>query len=114
MLRRFWPYFGRYKKYLILSGLCVMAECLFELVIPLIMADILDVGVPARDTGYILMKGGQMVACALVSLALGAVYARLAALGGPGVRAPSSARRNTSRCRAFPSPMSIASAPPPW
>lgn len=84
MLRRFWPYFGRYKKYLILSGLCVMAECLFELVIPLIMADILDVGVPARDTGYILMKGGQMVACALVSLALGAVYARLAALAGQG------------------------------
>ena len=59
-------------------------EGTFELVIPLIMADIIDVGVAARDTGYILGKGLQMVLCALVSLALGAVYARLAALAGQG------------------------------
>lgn len=84
MFKRFWAYFGPYKKYLVISSVCVVLEGTFELVIPLIMADIIDVGVAARDTGYILGKGLQMVLCALVSLALGAVYARLAALAGQG------------------------------
>lgn len=84
MFKRFWAYFGPYKKYLVISSVCVVLEGTFELVIPLIMADIIDVGVAARDTGYILGKGLQMVFCALVSLALGAVYARLAALAGQG------------------------------
>ena len=87
MFKRFWAYFGPYKKYLVISSDCVVLEGTFELVIPLIMADIIDVGVAARDTGYILGKGLQMVFCALVSLALGAVYARLAARARPGVGA---------------------------
>ena len=84
MLKRFWNYFGPYKKYLVIAAACVVLEGVFELVIPLLMADIIDVGVAARDTGFILARGGLMVACALISLGLGAVYARFAALAGQG------------------------------
>ena len=84
MLRRFAGYFHKYRLHLILSCLCVVLESVFELVIPLIMADIIDVGVAARDTHYILVKGVQMAVCALLSLLLGLAYARLAALAGQG------------------------------
>ena len=84
MLREFWGYFGRYKKYFIISVVCVILEGVFELIIPLLMANIIDVGVKNHDTGYILQRGALMVACALISLALGAAYARFAALAGQG------------------------------
>ena len=61
MLRRIFSYMGKYKKYALLAILCVTAESLFELIVPLIMADLIDVGVVNGDRHYIYMKGGQMV-----------------------------------------------------
>ena len=84
MLKRFWPYFSKYKKYLIISCLCVVLECMFELIIPLLMADIIDVGVATRDSQYIIVKGVEMIACALIALAMGAIHARCNALAGQG------------------------------
>jgi ATP-binding cassette, subfamily B, multidrug efflux pump len=84
MLKRFFIYFEKYKKYLIGSITFVVLETGFELVIPMIMADIIDVGVKNRDTNYILLKSAAMVACALVSLLLGILYARFAAKAGQG------------------------------
>ena len=84
MLKRLFVYFDKYRKYLIWSIICVTMEAVFELVIPLIMADIIDVGVVNHDSSYILGKSILMVACALISLLLGAIYARLAAKAGQG------------------------------
>nr|WP_319488907.1 ABC transporter ATP-binding protein [uncultured Caproiciproducens sp.] len=84
MFKRFFVYFEKYRKHLIGGVVCVALEAVFELVIPLIMADIIDVGVVNRDRGYILQKSLAMVACALVSLLLGVIYARLAARAGQG------------------------------
>lgn len=84
MLRRLYPYMHTYKKYLIISCLLVMTETIFELVIPIIMADIIDVGVANADKEYILIKGLQMIACALISLALGIICARYSACAGQG------------------------------
>lgn len=84
MFKRFNIYFEKYRKYLIGSIVCVALEAVFELVIPLIMADIIDVGVANRDKNYILGKGLAMVACALISLLLGALYARFVAKAGQG------------------------------
>ncbi|WP_347562453.1 ABC transporter ATP-binding protein [Clostridium sp. KNHs216] len=77
-------YFDKYRRHLAGGVVCVALEAMFELVIPLIMADIIDVGVANRDTNYILRKSLAMVACALISLLLGAIYARLAARAGQG------------------------------
>lgn len=87
MLKRFYVYMEKYKMYAVLSCLCVAFETLFELTIPLIMADIIDVGVANGDQAYILERGLQMVFCAGISLVLGIGYARFAALCGQGLGA---------------------------
>lgn len=84
MVKRLYSFFRPYKKALLGSIACVIAECVFELVIPLIMADIIDVGVVQRDRGYIMQRGALMVVCALVALMLGSIYARLGARAGQG------------------------------
>ena len=61
MIKRMWPYMRPYKKYLFISCFCVITETIFELVIPIIMADIIDVGVANGDKEYILVKGMQMI-----------------------------------------------------
>ena len=67
MFKQFFGYFKNYKKYLYLSAVFVILETLFELIIPLIMADIIDIGVANKDRNYILIKGGLYVRfCRLV------------------------------------------------
>lgn len=87
MLKRFYVYMEKYRMYAVLSCLCVAFETLFELIIPMIMADIIDVGVANGDQAYILERGLQMVFCAGISLVLGIGYARFAALCGQGLGA---------------------------
>lgn len=84
MFKQFFGYFKNYKKYLYLSAVFVILETLFELIIPLIMADITDIGVANKDRNYILIKGGLMIICALLSLGLGLLYAKTAAKAGQG------------------------------
>ena len=87
MLKRFYVYMEKYRMYAVLSCICVAFETLFELIIPMIMADIIDVGVANGDQAYILERGLQMVFCAGISLVLGIGYARFAALCGQGIGA---------------------------
>ena len=87
MLKRFYVYMEKYRMYAVLSCICVAFETLFELIIPMIMADIIDVGVANGDQAYILERGLQMVFCAGISLVLGIGYARFAALCGQGLGA---------------------------
>ena len=44
MVKRIFSFLHQYKKYAILAVICVVAESVFELIIPLIMADIVDKG----------------------------------------------------------------------
>ena len=87
MLIRLFSYMNQYKKYATLAVVCIMTEGVFELLVPLIMADLIDVGVANGDRAYIYMKGLQMVGCALIALVLGVGSARFAALTGQGLGA---------------------------
>lgn len=87
MLIRLFSYMKQYKKYATLAVVCIMTEGVFELLVPLIMADLIDVGVSSGDRAYIYMKGLQMVGCALIALVLGVGSARFAALTGQGLGA---------------------------
>lgn len=62
----------------------VVIETSFELIIPMVMAGILDVGVAGRDLNYIYSKGGLMVVCSLISLCTGLLYARYSARAAGG------------------------------
>ena len=87
MFRRFYGYMKDYRKYGLFSCACVALEVMFELVIPLVMADIIDVGVANGDRSYIITKGIEMCILALMALGLGAAYSRFAALCGQGLGA---------------------------
>lgn len=84
MLKRLSSYMKPYQKYLGLSCFCVIAETIFELIIPILMADIIDVGVANADKSYIINRGILMMVCALLALVLGVLYARYAATAGQG------------------------------
>ena len=68
MMRKLWPYLRPYKKWFILGILCSAAEAVFELLIPLVMARIVDVGIQNGDAGYTVRMGILMVVMALISL----------------------------------------------
>lgn len=86
-VNKFWFYAKGYKRELILAVICIEAETVFELIIPMIMADIIDVGIVQGDRNYILLKGLQMIVCALISLVLGFFYAKYTAISGNGIGA---------------------------
>ena len=88
MLRRLFSYMGRYKKYAYLALFCIAVESIFELLVPLIMADLVDVGVASGDRAYIFQKGAEMVLCGVLALVLGIGSARFSALAGQGPWTP--------------------------
>ncbi|MDR0924510.1 MAG: ABC transporter ATP-binding protein/permease, partial [Hungatella sp.] len=86
-MKNLFHYAKKYKKEFILAIIFIEAETIFELVIPMIMADIIDVGVANGDRNYIFLKGFQMVFFAVLSLFLGHACARYTAICGNGVGA---------------------------
>lgn len=67
------------RRYFILALACVGIESAFEVIIPFLMADIIDVGVMHRDPSVFVNRGFWMLVCALGSLVFGWLYARSAA-----------------------------------
>ena len=87
MLKRIFSYMKQYKKYACLALLCIAVEAVPELMVPMIMADLIDNGVANGDTAYIYTKGLQMAGCAVLALILGIGSARFSALAGQGLGA---------------------------
>ncbi|WMC91875.1 ABC transporter ATP-binding protein [Kineothrix sp. MB12-C1] len=86
-MKKFLVYAKDYKKELILAIICIETETVFELIIPMIMADIIDIGIVNQDRNFILWKGLQMLICAAISLWLGILCAKFVAAGGNGIGA---------------------------
>ncbi len=84
MIKRLWPYAKKYQRYFLLACACIIGETVFELVIPVLMANIIDVGVANKDTKYIVIQGILMIVCACIAYVLGVLYARFAATAGQG------------------------------
>lgn len=74
----------KYQRYFLLACACIIGETVFELVIPVLMANIIDVGVANKDTNYIVIQGILMIVCACIAYVLGVLYARFAATAGQG------------------------------
>ena len=87
MLKTIFSYMKQYKKYACLALLCIAVEAVLELMVPMIMADLIDNGVANGDTAYIYTKGLQMAGCAVLALILGIGSARFSALAGQGLGA---------------------------
>ena len=87
MLKRIFSYMNEYKKYAWLALICIAVEAVLELMVPMIMADLIDTGVSTGDDMYIYKKGLQMVICAILALILGIGSSRFSALAGQGLGA---------------------------
>lgn len=62
-------YLRHYKKESVIGPLFKLLEACFELIVPLVMADIIDVGITSRDLPYILRMGGVLVLFGVLGLA---------------------------------------------
>ena len=78
---------GKYKKDAYIAGLCIGIEVVLELLVPFIMADLVDVGVANRDRQYIFQQGALMVFCAVLAMIFGTGSAKYAARAGQGLGA---------------------------
>ena len=86
-LRRMIHYLGKYKIDAVLGILIVAIETSIELLIPVLMARIIDEGIAHADISLILHQGALMLACAVTSLVLGFFYARFASRASVGLGA---------------------------
>lgn len=84
MIKKLAPYMKKYKTPLILGVLCAALEATFELLIPLVMAQIVDVGISTGDTGYTIKMGLLMVVMAAISLSFGLGLSKFSAIAGQG------------------------------
>ena len=81
-LRRF---LKDYKKECIIGPLCKLLEAILELLVPMVMASIIDVGVKNGDSGYVLKMGGVLVLLGVVGLLSALVCQYLASKASQGV-----------------------------
>ncbi len=84
MLKKLFPYIGEYKRPSILSPLFIAAEVLLEIMIPFLMASIIDNGLNKGDLNHILFMGGITFVIAMVSLTLGVNAGKCAAEASAG------------------------------
>ena len=69
VLKYLLSFFKKYKLQAILAPLFKMLEATFDLLVPLVVADIINVGIANNDTSYILVRFGILIAMAIFGLA---------------------------------------------
>ena len=62
------PFFKKYRLYSILAPLFKMFEATFDLIVPLVVADIINVGISNHDTRYIVSRFAIMILLAVLGL----------------------------------------------
>ena len=83
-MRKLIGYIGKYKKYAIMTPLVMMGEVLMEILIPLVMAEMIDKGIMGSDVNYTVWMGVLMIVMAIASLCFGALGSRFGARAGMG------------------------------
>ena len=113
MIKKLTPYIGEFKLLSLLTPLCMIAEVVCEMVIPLMIASLVDDGVTVGNLKHVVVMGLAMAAVSLLGLlfgSLGAIW---------GAKASTGFSRNlrqgmlvTFRPSALPT--LTTSAPPAW
>ena len=89
-MKHLYPYLRRFRKESILAPLFKMLEATFDLLVPMVVADIIKVGITNGDTTYIWTRCGLLVLMALIGLLCSFTaqyFAARAAIGtSPGLR----------------------------
>ena len=75
MIKKLWPHARPYGGWIIAGIACSAGEAIFELLIPLVMSDIVNIGIPNADQSFILTNGLKMVLMAAAFAQIGVVAA---------------------------------------
>lgn len=83
-MKKLLKYLKPYTKESIISPLFKLLEAIFDLLVPIVVKQIIDVGIPQKDTGYIFGQFGILIAFAVIGLTCALIaqyYAAKAAVG---------------------------------
>ena len=64
-----YPYLKKYKKHLVLGPIFKLLEAIFELIVPYVMAKLIDEGINNANKTFIFEMGGILVLLSVVGLA---------------------------------------------
>ena len=84
MLSLFMTHLQGYKKEALKSPILIVLEVICELLLPLVMAQIVDTAIPAGDVGLIFKLGALMLVLAAVSMLCGVLASKYAAFASQG------------------------------
>ncbi|BCA85721.1 ABC transporter [Enterococcus saigonensis] len=84
MIRKLLANVGQYKKDSLLTPLFVAGEVALDVIMPLIMAMMIDQGVERSNSSVIIKLGAVLFLCALIALVFGALGGRTAAIASAG------------------------------
>ena len=84
MIKKLAAYVKQYKIFAILTPIVMIGEVLMEVLIPFVMADIIDNGIRTGDLSYVIRKGLLMAGMSIVSLAFGALGGALGSKAAMG------------------------------
>ena len=84
MLSLFLTHLEGYKKEAVKSPIYIILEVICELLLPLVMAEIVDVAIPNGDTPYIFKLGALMLALSAIAMAGGILASKYAAYASQG------------------------------
>jgi ATP-binding cassette subfamily B protein len=84
MIKKLAASLREYKKESILTPLYVMLEAVMDVVIPVLMASLIDSGIDKKDMAYLLKMGAILAFCAVLAMLFGALSGRSAAIASAG------------------------------
>ena len=77
-------YLKKYRKNVILGPIFKLTEAVFELIVPLVMAKIIDIGIANKDSGYIWKMGGVLVLLGVCGLGFALICQYVASVASQG------------------------------
>ena len=84
MIRKLLSYVGEYKKWILMAPLLMVLEVVCEIILPRLMAAIVDVGIANGDMVAITKNGLLMLVLAAVGMFAGVTAAKVSTKGGQG------------------------------
>ena len=84
MFSLFMTHLEGYKKEAVRSPIFIVLEVICELILPLVMAKIVDEAIPAGDTGRIFLLGGAMLLLSVLAMVFGVLSAKYATFASQG------------------------------
>lgn len=85
MIKRIFPYLRKVKKYPLIAIVAIMIEIICEVVQPVIMAGMLDKGIPDKNIGFLVQQGLLMIGLSIIALIAGVIGSRCASLAGTSI-----------------------------